>query len=409
MIGDGMGFNQLDVATLNRDGTSAAQVRVDAGSGKVTRSDSTPAAELAPFDVRLAASTFPAGGSYRTGRAWSDFDYVRSRPTDSAAAATAMATGVKTYNEAIGVGPDRKARQNLAELAITTGRKAGVVTSVPFSHATPGGFSAHEVDRDNYRAIARDQLNSGLSVVMGAGHPWYTDNHNKRSTPRYTYLYRSDYQRLTSGRTGFNYLSSKAAFTRLTTGDTPDRVFGLARVGSTLQQKRPGATATPGARRNPVPSLATMAAGALNVLDDDPDGFFLMVEGGAIDWANHANQSGRLIEETTDFLAAIRTVTDWVENNSSWSQTLLIVTADHESGYLTGRGADPDWTPITGRAGTVPKVSWHTTKHTNQLVPFFARGAGANRFSEEATGTDPVRGRYLDNTDVAKVVRELWR
>ncbi len=409
MIGDGMGFNQLDATGLYRYGTSAAQVEVDAGTGAITRAASTQVPELAAADVKLAIQTTQAGGTYDPTTAWSSFGDVLKNPTDSAAAATAMATGVKTSNGAIGVDPAGRSLEDLAELAISKGRKAGVVTTVPFSHATPAGFSAHEATRASYKAIARDQVNSKLSVVMGAGNPWYTDNHNRRSSPKYTYLYKSDYRALTAGRTGFSYLSTKTAFDKLATGDAPSRVFGIARVASTLQQERSGSTSKPGAPRNAVPTLATMAKGALNVLDADPDGFFVMIEGGAIDWANHAHQSGRVLEEGTDFLKAIAAVNNWVETNSSWDETLLIVTADHESGYLTGRGADPNWTKITGAPGAVPLMGWHSGGHTKQLVPFFARGAGATYFTDEVIGSDPVRGAYIDNTSVQKVVAALWR
>lgn len=408
MIGDGMGFNQLDAGTLFRYGTSYSQVHVDAGSGVRTRLPSVLPPQLAASDVRLAVRTTQFGGTYDPVRAWADFDTVRANPTDSAAAATAMATGVKTRNAAIGVDVTGATLQNVAEYAIADGRAAGVVTSVPFSHATPAGFSAHDTDRDHYKAIARDQLRSKLSVVMGAGHPRYTDNHTRRTTPKYTYLYKADYQRLTSGSSGFSFLTSKTAFEKLATGATPSRVFGIARVGSTLQQRRSGTTGTTGARRNAVPSLATMARGALNVLDADPDGFFLMVEGGAIDWANHDRQKGRLLEEAGSFLDAIAAVNAWVETHSSWAETLLIVTADHESGYLTGTGSDPDWTPLTGRAGNVPAMAYHSSGHTTQLVPFFARGAGADRFAPMVVGSDPVRGDYLDNTAVATAIRGLW-
>lgn len=408
MIGDGMGFNQLDAGTLYRDGTSSGQVDVSATGGLISRIAGALPAELAASDVRLAVRTTQYGGSYDPSAAWSSFGYALDNPTDSAAAATAMATGTKTSNGAIGVDIDGATLQNLTEYAIAHGRKAGVVTSVPFSHATPAGFSAHDTNRNHYQAIARDQLRSKLSVVMGAGHPWYTDNHNKRGSAKYTYLYKSDYKRLVAGTSGFSYLSSKKAFTKLTSGSTPKRVFGIAQVASTLQQKRSGSTSVPGAKKNAVPSLATMAKGALNVLDSDPDGLFLMVEGGAIDWANHANQKGRLVEETDAFLDAIRAVNAWVEAHSSWQDTLLIVTADHESGYLTGVGSNPDWTAITGTAGHVPAMTYHSGNHTRQLVPLFARGAGASLFTSAVIGNDPVRGAFVDNTSIADVVKLLW-
>ena len=85
-----------------------------------------------------------------------------------------------------------------------------------------------------------------------------------------------------------------------------------------------------------VPNLALMTKGALNVLDNDPDGFFLMVEGGAVDWANHANQLGRLIEEQNDFNDAVDVAIEWIKANGGWEKNLLIVTGDHECGYLTG-------------------------------------------------------------------------
>ncbi len=101
-----------------------------------------------------------------------------------------------------------------------------------------------------------------------------------------------------------------------------------------------------------------MVEGALNVLDDNPKGFFLMVEGGAIDWAGHSNLSGRLIEEEGDFLDAVSAVIEWVDTQSSWNDTLLIVTGDHETGYLTGAGsgpgeagARPKWDALEGRIG----------------------------------------------------------
>jgi alkaline phosphatase len=115
-----------------------------------------------------------------------------------------------------------------------------------------------------------------------------------------------------------------------------------------------------------------------------------------------------MIEETRSVLDTVAAVEDWVEANSSWDETLLVVTADHETGYLTGPGADPGWTPITGRAGTVPAVDWHTDDHTASLVPFYARGTGSAELAARATHHDPVRGRYLDNTALPKVVRALW-
>ena len=89
---------------------------------------------------------------------------------------------------------------------------------------------------------------------MGAGNPWYTDNSKLRSSAKYTYLYKSDYQKLRDRKSGFTYLASKTSFDKLTKGAAPKRVFGLARVASTLQQKRSGTTSKPGRSGTPCPA-----------------------------------------------------------------------------------------------------------------------------------------------------------
>lgn len=155
-----------------------------------------------------------------------------------------------------------------------------------------------------------------------------------------------------------------------------------------------------------VPTLDVMARGALNVLDNDDDGFFLMVEGGAIDWAGHANQSGRLIEEQADFNATVDAVCEWVEKNSTWSETLLIVTDDHETGYLTGTKGVYDAVQSNGE-GRMPTMAWNSGDHTNQLVPLFAKGMGAELFKKVADQADTIRGRYMDNTEIPLVIRSL--
>ncbi len=86
----------------------------------------------------------------------------------------------------------------------------------------------------------------------------------------------------------------------------------------------------------------------------------------------------------------------------------MIVTADHETGYLDGSRSDPNWTPITGAKGQLPDEAWYSGNHTNQLVPLYAKGAGSELLGSYAVGQDPVRGAYLDNTDVARVAFETW-
>ena len=182
-----------------------------------------------------------------------------------------------------------------------------------------------------------------------------------------------------------------------------------------------------------------MATAALTVLARDPDGFVLMVEGGAVDWGAHANNMNQMLGEVAGFNTAAQAVVDWVDaNDPTWSNTLVVVTADHETGYLT---AGPDIFPnqalgtvdattvnlekpikvsgvLTGRRaswddansndeiGTGETVywAWNSGSHTNSLVPVYARGAGAGFLAGYATGSDTVRGAYLDNTDVFRLM-----
>lgn len=186
-----------------------------------------------------------------------------------------------------------------------------------------------------------------------------------------------------------------------------------------------------------VPDLATMTKAALNVLDNNEEGFAIMIEGGAIDWANHANLAGRMIEEQIDFNDAVQAVVDYLDNNTNgnnWSNTLLIVTADHECGYLWGDGRVEGSTyfDVNGNGlfdhgidyahvkdngvGNLPDVWYHSGGHSNSLVPFYAKGACSKLFQKCVSGKEPNlkkiydldegwNGKYIDNTCVYEVMK----
>jgi len=240
------------------------------------------------------------------------------------------------------------------------------------------------------------------------------DNDGNERAASYDYISESTFNAVSNGDTDWDYVETKSDFEALAEGSVEsDKVFGLAQVETTLQQGRSGGEAgqLPGeiAFNDNVPDLATMSEGALNVLGQDDEGFHLMIEGGAIDWTGHANDTTRNIEETQDFNAAVESVVDWVEENSSWDETLLIVTADHETGYLGGAEDDPNFTEMTGNAGELPTVGWSSGDHTNHLVPYFFKGAGSDAILNSTIGTDPVRGDYIDNVTVANLLKdELW-
>jgi len=408
MIADGCGYNHIHAASLYRYGRTDRQV-------------------YERFPVRYGMSTYSVSGSYDPSKAWASFDYVRSGATDSAAAATAMATGDKTYEGAIGVDKNGQPLKTVLERAEELGKATGVITSVPISHATPASFVAHNPRRDSYEEIAQEMiLRSATDCIMGAGHPWFDNDGRRKETPvSYQYVGgQATWDALMAGTAGadadrdgtpdpWKLIQSRSEFRSLMEGPAPRRVIGLAQAHSTLQQGRSGdAGADPFVvpLNESVPTLAEMAQGALNVLDDDPDGLFLMIEGGAVDWAAHSNQSGRMIEEEIDFNQAVEAVVKWVKKKSNWRETLLIVTGDHETGYLTGPGSNPQWKPLTNNGkGKMPGMEWHSGGHTNSLIPYYADGNAARLFQSYATLRDPVRGRYLDNTSIAKVIFEVLR
>lgn len=405
MISDGCGYNHVEAGSLYRFGKPSGW-------------------SYQQFPVRYGVSTFPDGGSYDPALIWGDFAAPKKGPTDSAAAATALASGVKTYNGAIGVGPDKQPVENILERAEKLGRASGVVTSVPFSHATPAGFLVHNSGRGNYAEIAQSMVDSAADVIMGAGSPDYDDSGKPRGAAKYEYLGQELWEKLKGGAVGgdadgdgtpdaWKLLQTVEDFRALGAGTAPRRVIGIAQAGGTLQEGRGGDTkaaayAVPFTAN--VPSLAEMSLGAINVLHNDPDGFCLMVEGGAVDWASHSNLTGRMIEEEISFSEAVEAVVKWVETNSNWNETLLIVTGDHETGYPTGPGSDPKWQPLVNNgAGQMPGLEWHYGSHTNNLLPLFARGPGSELFAARVRGKDPVRGEYVDNTEVARAVFAAMR
>ncbi|WP_016701332.1 alkaline phosphatase [Actinoalloteichus spitiensis] len=410
LISDGGGYSHFDLPSLYEQGQSYGQASVDPATGAVEHVPGTPSQVYESYPVQVGQSHHSASGraEYVPEEAWGSFDWVASGATDSAAAGTALGTGVKTNNGILGYTPDGDRLLTVGEQAIEVGKKVGLVTSVPFNHATPAGFIAHNSSRNDYQGLATEMIDSGVDVLMGGGHPNFTDAHTRRASD-WTWISQEDFERVSTGGTDFTYIEEQADFASLAEGrNVPEKVFGLAQVAETLQYNRPGMEnddVLPWTDPlNDVPGLDTMTEGALNVLEQGDEGFFLMVEGGAVDWAAHANNTTRTLEEQIDFNRAAEAVDQWVEENSSWDETLVIVTADHETGYLAGPDSNPTWTPVTGEAGQLPNVSWHSGDHTNALVPFYAKGAGSDVLQARANRWDIVRGAYLDNTDIGEAV-----
>jgi alkaline phosphatase len=371
------------------------------------------------FPVRLAASTFSASNNakdnslgYDPAKAWASFDYVGSNATDSAAAATALNTGIKVYDGRLNIGVDGKPLKTLAQYAAEKGKSTGAITSVMFCHATPAGVAAHTPSRDSYSDIAREMIyKSDLDVIMGCGHPLYNGNGQLQPNANYGCVGGEDaWKDITDadGANGFTLVETKEDFKKLANGQMklPKKVLGIARSDSTLQYGRTRgnpANVEPETMNTNVPTLEVMSLGALRVLNQNPNGFYLMIEGGAVDWANHNNRIARMIEEEIDYNNSVRAVIDWVEKNSSWDETLLIVTADHETGFLWG--AKGYFAPLGfAGEGNLPIYAYNSGGHTNSLVPLYAIGAGSEVFNQLIEGMDLVRGKYVDNTDIFRVM-----
>ena len=356
--------------------------------------------------------------------------------TDSASAATAWATGFKTDDGNIAWAPGDPPNGALKTIAeLMRERKdasIGVVSTVPFTHATPAAHVAHNKSRSKYHEIADEILNVlKPDVVIGGGHPEFGGSQ--------TYMPQAllDSIRSTAetpdsdnpsaewelaergaGRDGALWLLTAAQ----RAADRGKKLFGLfGGVGGNFESPEPqDLPGTPLVLRasleNPLLRDATLAA--LKVLGANENGFFVMIEQGDIDWANHANDFQRVVGTTWDLHDAVRAATDWVDQPGDaidWCNTLMIVTSDHSNSYMRfkkdlGPGVLPEQVGVGscgygGPACTYPggEVTYGSTGHTNELVRLYAVGQNASLF-RRYEGRFYRRTRLLDNTQIYDVM-----
>ncbi len=268
----------------------------------------------------------------------------RGRITDSAASATALAAGIHTYNGAISVGPDSQPVRTVLELAKSRGMAVGLVVTSSVTHATPAAFAAHVPDRGQQFEIARQMMGQGLDVMLGGGQRFFDP------------AVRSDSANLLADlRRRAAVVETAEAFRGLAL-DTVATLVGLfARDGMPAFDTR-------------APTLPEMTAAALQVLDRDPDGFFLLVEGSQPDWREHDNAPlAAVAAEVLDLDRAVAVALDYCARRP---ETLVIVTADHETGGLA---------VVEDSTGAFA-ARYATHDHTAALVPLFAGGPGAEGF-----------------------------
>lgn len=323
LIGDGMGEEHIIAASMYANGTHDESLL-----------------ELAPYQAKMMTHS------------------ANSPITDSAASATAMATGQKVNNGVISVDipGDGQRLETALEYFRDRCKSTGLVVTSVINHATPAAFASHAYSRVEYRSLLENYFQLVLpDVIMGGGAGAEGDT------------YATD--------AGYTIVSNRAGLDSLVPEDA-DKVYGRFGYGDMPfeHEYQLGMNAF----YDEHPHLSEMTAKSLELLEDDEDGFFLLVEGSRIDHAGHGNALPHMIHEVLEFEQTVQTVLEWAEGRDD---TLVIVTADHETGGLLV-------TQNLG-AGEFPSSTWSTTAHTATDVNVYAWGPNA----ELVTGV-------IDNTDI---------
>ena len=328
MIGDGTGIAQLYSGQLH---------------------------EVGP-EGRMHVQRFPITGLIKTFAA-------DNLITDSAAGATAYSCGIKTNNGVIAQDTNGNDCVTLLEFAQQKGMATGIVSTSGITHATPASFVSHIDSRSKYSQIAEQMVNTQVDVMLGGGYEYFIPMDSSGSS-------REDNLNLIPDLEQHGYT---VVFTKDDMVSTEsDKLVGLFSEGGMPSENR-------------VPTLSEMSAKALEILDENEEGFFLMIEGSQIDWGGHGNDTPYVLREVQDFDAAVGTVLEYAENNPG---TLVIVTADHETGGMTFNGANSE--------GNLMDIAWTTSGHTGTPIPLMAYGPYAVEFSG-----------WWDNTEVGRKVADL--
>lgn len=277
--------------------------------------------------------------------------------TDSGSGGTSLATGYKTRYHAVGVDSTGRPLESLNVLAHKAGKANGIAVTCRLWDATPCDFVAHNLDRNKEQALILDYLNAPLDYVFGGGAKYFE--------------HRDD------GRNIFSELEKKG--------------YRVARTLDELWHCKSGKIyAVPYPVDTPVPAergdlLAKASLKGIDLLNQNKNGFFMMIEGSQLDDYGHFNQLDMLMQETLDFDQTIGAVMKWAAADG---QTLVVVTADHQTGGPTVLGGDY-------HTGTV-QVNFSTRDHSGTMVPVYAFGPGSENF----TG-------FMDNTEIFWKIKRL--
>ena len=281
--------------------------------------------------------------------------------TDSGSGGTSLATGYKTRYHAVGVDEDGNKLKSLVDYAKEAGKAAGVAVTCRLWDATPCDFLSHNIDRDNEQELIAEMANSPVDYVFGGGAKFFTN--------------RKD------GRNIFKELEKKGykVFTSRKDLETISKEKGNSKV-----------YCVPFEVDTPLPDergdlLARASIAGMNLLNQNKNGFFMMVEGSQLDDYGHFNQLDMLMKETLDFDQTFGSIIKWAAEDG---ETLVVVTADHETGGMTVLGGDY-------KEGRV-EVNFSTKNHSGTMVPVYAFGPGSENFSG-----------FMDNTDICWKIKAL--
>ncbi|MCX7942149.1 MAG: alkaline phosphatase [Dictyoglomaceae bacterium] len=342
-IGDGMGFNHVHLT----------EIFLGAMSGKKD-----------PSIQKLSFTQFPEAGYMST---YAADTYI----TDSASAITAMLAGKKTSDGVINMDPDKKIKyKSVFEMAKELGRKVGVITSVSIDHATPAGCYAHQPSRSNYYEIALELANSNFDFFGGGGflQPKGRDGRSK------------DIIEILKEK-GYKVVDKAEEIMALKPG-----VGKVVAINPVLDSSKAMPYAINRLRGiNVGLSLADFVKKGIELLDN-PNGFIMMVEGGKIDWASHANDAGSVIHDILDFDKAVKVALEFYRKRPS--DTLIIVTADHETGGLS-----------LGYAGT--RYELYTQLLSKQKISFDEFSKIVAEYREKTQGKGKLE-------DLLTVVKEFY-
>ena len=286
-------------------------------------------------------SRFPVVGLSQTSS-------CKEKITDSAAGATAFSTGQKTYNGAIGLDKNKKPLQTILEYYAMQGKSTGLIATSSITHATPASFFAHEKSRNSENSIAAQMVDAPVNFFAGGGQKFF-DQDLMEELVKAGFVIKTD---------GLDKKISK---------DVTKVGYILAEDGLPKMQEGRGEF------------LKSASELSIDFLEKDEDGFFLMIEGSQIDWGGHANNADYVITEVVDFDQVIGAVLDFAEKDG---ETLVIVTADHETGGFT-LAAEEKKVPFQGMQRDYESIEarFSTGGHSATMVPVLAFGPGAEKFS----------------------------